>query len=49
MRVQDVLDVIELVLGWELPDDVFPDAVKAQATSLLARLDPDGNWGLRAD
>lgn len=45
----DVIGLIDLVLGWDLPDEVFPEAVKANASSFLARLDPDDNWGLRAE
>lgn len=45
----DVIGLIDLVLGWDLPDEVFPEAFKAHASSLHARFDPDGSWGLRAE
>ena len=32
MNLQDVIiDAIETVLGWDVPDEVFGDAVNAQA------------------
>ena len=34
------LDAIETVLAWDLPDELFPDAVQSQAR-LMARLPPD--------
>jgi len=36
----NLLDAIELVLGWDLPDESLAEAVKAQA-SLMARITPD--------
>ncbi len=30
-RENRMLDVIDIVLGWDLPDEVFADAVRAQA------------------
>jgi len=45
----DVIGLIDLVLGWDLPDEVFPEAFKSQASTLHARFDPDGSWELRAE
>ena len=39
-----VLDAINTVLSWDLPDDVCSDAVTSQA-SLLAGLDADDVYG----
>lgn len=35
-----LLDAIDLVLTWEIPEDKFADAVNAQA-SLMAGINPD--------
>jgi len=41
------LDAIETVLAWNLPEELFADAVNAQA-SLMAGIDPEGIGGLMA-
>jgi hypothetical protein len=35
-----LMDAIDRVLGWDLPDESLADAVKAQA-SLMARINPE--------
>jgi hypothetical protein len=37
------LDAIETVLAWDLPDEVFADAVQSQA-SLMAGLSPEETY-----
>lgn len=37
-----VLDAVNAVLDWDMPDEAYPDAVNAQV-SLLAGQD-DGDW-----
>ena len=37
------LDAIETVLAWDLPDEVFADAVQAQA-SLMAGIPPEETY-----
>ena len=38
--LDQIHDAIDVVLGWEIPDEAFPDAVQAQA-SLMAGIHPD--------
>lgn len=40
---QNYLDAIETVLAWELPDEVFIDAINDQFR-LMAGFDPDESW-----
>lgn len=39
IEVSDLLDAVETVLGWELPEDVFAEAVNAQLR-LMVGSDP---------
>ena len=43
-----LLDAIDLVLGRDLPDEVFADAVIDQAR-LKAGISPEETWGLCSD
>ena len=43
-----LLDAIDMVLGWDLPDESLAEAVKAQA-SLMARINPEEIRGLCSD
>lgn len=43
-----LLDAIDQVLDWDLPDELLADAVTAQA-SLMARINPEETWGLCSD
>jgi hypothetical protein len=43
-----LLDAIDLVLDWDLPDEVLADAAKAQA-SLMARINSEEIRGLCSD
>ena len=38
-----ILDALELVSAWDIPDDEFVDAVNVQAR-LMAGLNPDEYW-----
>ncbi len=38
--LDQIHDAIDVVLGWEIPDEAFPDAVQAQA-SYMAGIHPD--------
>ena len=31
MPFRNLIDVVETVLGWDMPDELFPDAVRACA------------------
>jgi hypothetical protein len=49
MQVSDfVLDALDTVLSWDLPDDVCSDAVATQAC-LLAGVEPEDMWGYAVD
>jgi hypothetical protein len=43
-----LLDAIELVLGWDLPDEAIAEAVKGQA-SPMARINPEEIRGRCSD
>ncbi len=41
MNYQDLIhDAIDVVLGWEIPDEAFAEVVQAQAC-LMAGVDPE--------
>jgi len=42
-----IVDALELVSGWDIPDDEYVDAVNAQAR-LMAGLNPDDPWEVHA-
>lgn len=39
-----VLDAVNAVLDWDMPDEAYPDAVNAQV-SLLAGTESEDQWG----
>ncbi|MDO8713328.1 MAG: hypothetical protein Q7K13_02465 [Polynucleobacter sp.] len=43
-----LLDALNTVLGWELPDDAYSEAVNAQA-GLMAGIEPEQNCGCNLD
>lgn len=43
-----VLDAVNTVLDWDMPDEAYPDAVNAQV-SLLAGQDDGDQWGYDVD
>jgi hypothetical protein len=43
-----VLDALELVSAWDIPDEDLADAVNAQAR-LMAGIHPDDLWEVHAD
>jgi hypothetical protein len=43
-----ILDALEMVMTWELPDEEFADAVNDQAR-LMAGLTPEDIHGVRPD
>lgn len=43
-----LINAIETVLAWDLPDELLADAVKDQA-SLMARVNPEERWELCSD
>ena len=49
MHTEDyILDALDLVSAWNLPDDELADAVNAQAR-LMAGVHPDDYWEERPD
>ena len=43
-----IADALELVSGWDIPDEDFVDAVNAQAR-LMAGIPPDEFWEAQSD
>jgi hypothetical protein len=43
MTISDLLNAVETVIGWELPEELFADAVNAQLPVVLGS-DPADRW-----